>query len=121
MKCPSCGATVAEDARWCPQCYTRFDETPVEDVEGRGTENPFAHPEAYRRPPPATWSRWKASATAFGPVGRVLASLALLLPFYFFFTAGVLGLVGMAMWLFVVMPMALRSIWKRTRIVPPDE
>lgn len=123
MKCPSCGATVADAAQWCPQCYARFDDTPIDesvDDGGRDFESAFAHPETYRPPPPSQWSRWKASATTFGPIGRVVASLSLLIPFYFFFTAGVLGFVGMAMWLFIVMPAALRSIWKKTRVLPPD-
>jgi hypothetical protein len=119
MKCPSCGAGIADGAKWCPQCYARFDdETPVEAIDGSPKE--FAHPETYRPPPPAEWSRWRSSSTTFGPFGRIVASLALLLPFYFFFNAGVIGLVGLVMWIFIVMPMALRSIWKRTRITPPD-
>jgi hypothetical protein len=80
-----------------------------------------AHPETYRPARAAEWSRWRSSATTFGPFGRIAASLALLLPFYFFFQAGVIGFVGLVMWVFMVMPIALRSIWKRARIVPPEE
>jgi hypothetical protein len=118
MRCPNCQAAIADGAKWCPQCYARFDE-PVEAIEEPAKE--VAHPETYRPPPRTQWSRWRAGAMTFGPVGRVVASLALLIPFYFFFYAGVLGIVGMAMWIFIVMPAALRSIWKRTRINPPED
>lgn len=33
MRCPHCGATNAETAQWCTQCYRRFDEpVPPPDV-----------------------------------------------------------------------------------------
>ena len=125
MKCPSCAATIADGATWCPQCYARFEPEPTEqeqpEIEPVGEPPLFAHPETYRAPPSYGWSRWKGGETTFGPVGRVIASLALLIPLYLFFHSGVLGFVGIAMWLFIVMPMALRSIWKRTRIIPPDD
>jgi hypothetical protein len=120
MRCPNCAASIADGATWCPQCFERFEQEPPR-VETTAEPPAFVHPETYRAPPSAGWSRWKAGETTFGPLGRIVASLALLIPFYFFFNAGILGIVGVAMWLFIVMPMALRSIWKRTRIIPPED
>ena len=82
--------------------------------------DPFAHPEAMRPPLDVRYSRWAKSETTMGPFGRVATSLALLVPLLLFFYAGIMGLVGAAMWVFIVMPAALRSIWKRARVIEDD-
>ena len=70
------------------------------------------------RPPtaePVRHSRWAKSHTSFGPTGRVVATVLLLLPlvvFAFTLASGV-GIVGAGIWLFVVMPLGLRDIWKK--------
>ena len=115
MRCNSCGATLRDDAEWCGQCYAPV--APPEIVEGDPVaEEVFAHPEAFRARYRPEFSRWQKSASTFGPLGRIVATLLLLIPVYFFFHAGVIGIVGLAMWLFVVMPMALRSIWQRVPV-----
>ena len=63
------------------------------------------------------YSRWVKSETTMGPFGRVTTSLLMLVPLWLFLHAGVMGFVGMAMWIFIVMPAALRSIWKRVRVL----
>ena len=73
------------------------------------------------RPPlKVRYSRWAKTETTMGPFGRVATSIALLLPLLLFFYAGAMGVVGVAMWLFIVMPAALRSIWKKTVVVDDD-
>ena len=84
-------------------------------------EEVFAHPEAFRARYRPEFSRWQKSSSTFGPLGRIVATLLLLIPIYFFFHAGVIGIVGLAMWLFVVMPMALRSIWQRVPVRPDKD
>lgn len=50
----------------------------------------------------------------FGPVGRVAASLAMLVPIWWFvFKAGLFGLAGLFIWTFTFLPMGLRDIWRR--------
>lgn len=122
MKCANCGARLAENAGWCGQCFAPVTtESPPEPeaspVPDAGEPRIFAHPDSTRPPLHPEWSRWKKSSTTFGPFGRIVASLALLLPLYFFFFAGVIGFVGLVMWVGIVMPMALRSIWARGRVV----
>ncbi|HEX7106691.1 MAG TPA: hypothetical protein VF218_12060 [Acidothermaceae bacterium] len=73
-----------------------------------------------------TYSRWKKSANTFGPVGRVVASALLAVPLPVFAMAMSLGIgiIGGGIYLLVVMPWALKDIWKQAAIpiqapVPP--
>ena len=66
-------------------------------------------------PPVVRRSRWRKTPTTFGPVGRTTATLALLIPLALMIVGGladpfVWG--GAGFWLAVVMPLALRDIWK---------
>ncbi len=61
-------------------------------------------------------SHWAKSDTTFGPVGRVIASIALIIPFLFLGAAGlftfdpfVLG--GAGIWAFLMMT-GLRQVWQ---------
>jgi hypothetical protein len=65
-----------------------------------------------------TYSRWKKSSGTFGPVGRVVATVLLLVPLPVFVIAASvgIGLIGGGIYLLVVMPWALRDIWKRAAI-----
>jgi hypothetical protein len=75
--CPRCGARVAGDATWCGQCFA-----PLAKVEGSRVRVGAG---SMRTPPPRegahepTYSRWRGSATSFGPMGRVLVSVAAVL------------------------------------------
>jgi hypothetical protein len=60
-------------------------------------------------------SRWRASAVTFGPTGRILASIGLLLPIFYALFVNALFIFAAAMWLFIV-PTAWRDIWARVRI-----
>jgi hypothetical protein len=60
-------------------------------------------------------TRWAKTTTTFGPVGRVLSTVALLIPLALMVIGGladpfVWG--GIAVWGGVVMPWALRDVWK---------
>ncbi|MCZ3388993.1 MAG: hypothetical protein LH645_07680 [Actinomycetia bacterium] len=61
-------------------------------------------------------SRWAKSDRTFGPVGRIVASLGLLVPFLFLATAGVFTfdpfvLGGAGIWA-VLMVVGLRQVWQ---------
>ena len=121
--CAACGARSADDATWCSQCFVAFDAEPglppepPDPVAPEPMVDPFSHPEVMRDPVVAHYSRWAKSEITMGPFGRVATSLLMLVPLWFFFSSGLLGFVGMVMWIFVVMPVALRSIWKRARVI----
>ena len=58
--------------------------------------------------------------TTFGPVGRVVMTVLLLLPIKLLLSAGVFGLVGLVLWLFVFLPMALRDVWRPAALPETD-
>jgi len=61
-------------------------------------------------------TRWRKTPTTFGPLGRVLCTLGLVLPFIFLTVVGIftggLEIGGAVIWGFVVMPLGLRDVWK---------
>ncbi|HEY8728571.1 MAG TPA: hypothetical protein VIL94_03240, partial [Acidothermaceae bacterium] len=61
-----------------------------------------------------TYSRWKKTEGTFGPLGRVIATLLTLipLPVLAFAIASGIGIIGAGLYVLVVMPLALRDIWK---------
>lgn len=61
-------------------------------------------------------SRWARSEVTFGPVGRVVATIVVLLPLVWLLTsAGLYGIVGVVIYGTTLVPWALRDIWRRTR------
>jgi hypothetical protein len=115
-RCAGCGAALAPDAQWCGQCFLpRGDRALVHPVERSivaGT-NVLA---AAAGPRPMMRTRWKKTPTTFGPVGRVLCTVALFVPLPLLIigtvVSGGLEIVGLGVWVFVIMPWALRDIWK---------
>ena len=70
-----------------------------------------------------SYSRWKKTDGTFGPGGRIIATVLLVVPLPVFAlgVASGIGIVGAGLWVIVVMPWALRDIWKRgaTHVQPP--
>ena len=61
-------------------------------------------------------SRWAKSDTTFGPVGRIVATIAMFIPLVFFVVTGVLTfdpfeLIGTVIWL-GLMAVGLRQVWQ---------
>lgn len=73
--------------------------------------------------PLMSYSRWKKTDGTFGPAGRVIATVLLLVPLPVFVLAIAtgIGIIGAGLYIIVVMPWALRDIWKRgaTHVQPP--
>jgi hypothetical protein len=93
--CRACGAALRPDLAWCGTCFTRvttFAARPP--VHERGTY--VGMPRTNIR-----MSRWAGTPTSMGPLGRIVATVLLLLIFP---------------WWAVVLP--LRSVWRKVRI--PD-
>lgn len=66
-------------------------------------------------------SRWAASSVTFGPVGRLIATALVLVPLWWsVYYAGPFGIVGLVVWGGVLLPMALRDIWRRIPTEPLD-
>lgn len=83
--CPTCGARVADDLEWCNQCYAALPtvEAPAEavvtsPVEGERplwTRAHIGNPQVKIEP---EFSRWRGGATSFGPFGRALLTLGVI-------------------------------------------
>ena len=56
--------------------------------------------------------RFRSTEITFGPVGRVVMTGALLLPVLFFLSGGMLGVVGLVIWVGFVLPRGLRDVWR---------
>ncbi len=67
-------------------------------------------------PPQVVKTRWRKTQTTFGPIGRVLCTLGLVIVFVVLVVAAILtgglGVFGACLWGFVVMPWALRDVWR---------
>jgi hypothetical protein len=113
--CRRCGAPVPADVRWCTRCYEPAREfsprTPVHDRD-------FVGSPIHERGDIPRWSRWEATATTFGPRGRIgLTALlfATLIPsltyggFVYVITFPVLATV------------LLKEIWAKGWYVPASE
>src|SRR3954463_6856875 len=81
-------------------------------MPGRTVFTPPAHTS---QQPTGRASRWAKSDTTFGPVGRLIATIALIVPFTFLVAAGLLTfdpfvLGGAGIWA-LLMAMGLRQTW----------
>jgi hypothetical protein len=78
--CPHCGALVADELEWCNQCY---GAVPVAStVEAPDAERPLWVRSNMGRSDvkiAPEFSRWRGGATSFGPIGRSLLTLGVLL------------------------------------------
>lgn len=113
----ACGAALPADAAWCPQCYAPVAGRGAEEVAGAGLvvgANGFlvAPPRPHVTGPPRG-SRLRRSELTFGPIGRVVMSVLVLLPLVFLLDSLPYGAVGAVMWSFIVLPLCYRDIWRR--------
>jgi hypothetical protein len=105
----ACGVPAGSDAPRCRACPA------VASATSRAAAATPARPDTAVL---MTYSRWKKSTGTFGPVGRVVATLLLLVPLPVFAMAvsvGI-GIIGGGIYVLVVMPWALKDIWKQAAI-----
>jgi hypothetical protein len=73
-------------------------------------------------PPTLVRSRWRKTPTTFGPIGRVIATIVLVVPEIGFvvvgFLTGGLTIFGAVIWGFIIMPWGLRDTWKAGTVPP---
>jgi hypothetical protein len=130
----ACGIAASSQAARCGSCPDRgsvntVNTTPAPAPFGTPAPAPFGTPAPMAVRPAAvtsqldstalmTYSRWKKSTGTFGPAGRVIATLLLLVPLPLLAVGASVGfgLIGGGIYVLVVMPWALRDIWKRAAI-----
>jgi len=83
--CPTCGAGGADDLEWCNQCYSALPAVPApaEAVSASAAEGerPLWTRAHVGNPPvkiEPEFSRWRGGATSFGPIGRALLTLGVI-------------------------------------------
>jgi len=134
--CPDCGANVAEDLAWCNQCYASLT-APADPANAAPAPPPDERPLWVRTGAPTSrlethteFSRWRGGVTSFGPVGRILLTIGVLLLLAIgypilrglVFTLGGMDVPGvgfMIMYAVVAVPAGLyllSRVWKRERV-----
>jgi hypothetical protein len=112
--CYACGASMSADTEWCGQCYAPSARASTAPSSIMAPTRHVSAPPALQ--PLVVRTRWRKTKTTFGPVGRVIGTFALVIPFVFFVVAGILtgGLTifGAGIWGFIIMPWGLRDVWK---------
>jgi hypothetical protein len=116
----ACGIAPASQVQRCVACPARgrrASDSELLSAHERRTTDPEAAAALM------SYSRWKKTDGTFGPAGRIIATLLLVVPLPVFAlgVASGIGIVGAGLWVIVVMPWALRDIWKRgaTHVQPP--
>jgi hypothetical protein len=127
--CHACGAAVSSEAEWCGQCFALCGRATPTAATGQPAGGHSVMAPVRTTPTPAALpatmvkTRWRKTATTFGPLGRVLATLALVVPFLVLLVLGVLtgGLEigGAVIWGVIVMPWGLRDTWRAGQL-PAD-
>jgi hypothetical protein len=121
-RCGSCGAGLSVATTWCPQCFAPAGRAATAIALAPDRPEPAVFGAVGRPPPPAPVTvptRWRKTPTTFGPVGRSLATVALVVPLALMAVGGIVDPLvwgGLFVWVGVVMPLALRDIWKVGRI-----
>lgn len=141
---------MGADAEWCGQCYAlrsaaqpsaasqttlpQFGSgTPRFGSTGPGT-TASAAPASTLTPVRAVpvkrvahatiKSRWRKTPTTFGPLGRILATIGLVVPEVLLVVVGILTggftLAGAAVWGGIIMPWGLKDTWRAGTMPDPS-
>ena len=130
--CPSCRARVADELAWCNQCYTSLAPAAAPEASAPDERPLWLRSDASgsRIEQASEFSRWRKGPTSFGPIGRLLLSLGvlvLLVVGYPFLRGFMVASVGfdvpgtgfVIMYVCVAIPTGaylLSRVWKRQRI-----
>jgi hypothetical protein len=112
--CVHCGVPLPLDVRWCGQCLH-----PVRELTPRAPihHGDFVDVPHHAGPNVPHWSRWEASATTFGPVGRIGWTLGIIV-------GGANAIFHSPLMLVFLVPAILvliHAIWRPGWVVPEDQ
>jgi hypothetical protein len=107
VTCGSCGASLRSDASYCGQCFGTLTASGAVTAVG-------VAPVQQALPTSPTYTRWQKTTTSFGPVGRILWTVLMLM------------IVAMALFsqnpfaigplCFILVPLVMRSVWAKSRL-----
>jgi hypothetical protein len=110
--CHACGASVRSEAEWCGQCFAPRARAAA--TQGTIMTRPLTVAPTLR--PTVVRSRWRKTPTTYGPVGRLIATATLVIPFFVLLAIGILDggmtIGGAALWGILVVPWGLRDTWR---------
>ncbi|WP_426563578.1 hypothetical protein ACPPVT_20555 [Angustibacter sp. McL0619] len=116
----ACGARLVEGAPWCHLCFAPVGSSvAASSAAGRFAPLGAAPQTGTTQPPPgsARTSRFQATDVTFGPVGRLVVTVLVLLPLAAFVAALLVapaaGITGIVVWGGGIAPKALRDTWRR--------
>jgi hypothetical protein len=127
-KCYKCGASIADAATFCPQCFTKFDNPGSEPSVTQPTQAPriapgyaehdIDRPGKYPEIPHYKLSRFRSSQTSLGLIGRLFFTLVFLVaPVYLGIRyLGIWNLAFLPAFLFGLAPILVKAIWKKVRV-----
>jgi hypothetical protein len=79
--CGKCGAALSPDLDWCGRCLTPRGPDPLGQDPARQRvplQDAMRHRKVGNELAPTEFSRWKGGPTSFGPMGRTLLTIGLL-------------------------------------------
>jgi hypothetical protein len=113
----ACGVPEASTAPRCAWCPGSAVAAPQPGPARFGTAVAPTLPPSFR------YSRWAKGPTTFGPLGRMVTTLLLLVPLPVLAVAVAtgIGIVGVGIYALVILPLALRHVWAKAKIpLQPD-
>lgn len=125
--CRNCGARLWPDVMWCTQCYEPVRQLTPRDRQLPPLREVEEPPPWVRRSPlrgpkeTPVYSPWRAGPTTFGPVGRILITIVVVLVFP---SGGYVGFgspIGpLLLWYLlgytVFATLVLRGVWRKERV-----
>jgi len=106
---------MSADAQWCGQCFALPAPASVPSPGFR----PASAATAGQTAVVMRTTRWGKTQTTFGPVGRVIATVATLLPLALMTVGGFVDMFawgGALVYLVVIVPWAMRETWQAGRV-----
>jgi hypothetical protein len=107
--CRACGAPLPADVRWCTLCLEPVRELTPRAAVHTGDFVGELHDEP-------RYTRWRAGPTSFGPVGRIVATVAVILmgPWT---GVSMFTILYVPVWI-MLSTMILKEVWQRQKIDP---
>jgi hypothetical protein len=102
---------LSANAAWCGQCFAAVTAPAGGFVPAAATGGVV--------PTVTRTTRWQKTPTTFGPVGRLVATVALLIPLAVMVVGGFAVMFswgGAAVYAAVIVPWGLRDIWREGRL-----
>jgi hypothetical protein len=118
----ACGATIPAGAPWCPRCLEPRSSRPAPTEQEPALRGFVPGGVAASLPPLPAPSRvpvgrFAKTDVSFGLRGRIVMTVLLLIPlaWFVYLAQWMIALGGLLIYAFIILPIALRDIWRRPR------